>query len=116
MCRLRPRRSGAPIIGTGRPFNPSEGRVRARRAAGLLHIVGAEEWIAPDENAYVAQAATWAQHPGDLAAARARLLSQVRRSPLCNASAVAGAIETAYRDAWRIACRKNSNPPPGAAP
>ncbi len=87
-------------------------RLSARRAAGLLHIVGAEEWIAPDENAYVAQAAAWAQHPGDLASARARLLSQVRRSPLCNASAVAGAIETAYRDAWRIACRKNSNPPP----
>jgi protein O-GlcNAc transferase len=79
-------------------------RLSARRAAGLLHTVGADQWIASNREEYMALAATWARDPGRLAGARAALPEQVRQSPLCDAAAVAREIEAAYRQAWRRAC------------
>lgn len=80
-------------------------RLSARRAAGLLHTVGADEWIAESREDYVAKAVTWAQEGEHLAAARAVLPERVRRSALCNAPAVTAALEEEYRKAWQRLCR-----------
>ena len=79
-------------------------RLSARRAAGLLHTVGAPEWIAGDAERYVRKAVALSADAGSIAAARAGLPDRVRRSPLCDAAAVAREIEAAYRAAWRRAC------------
>ncbi|HOW98129.1 MAG TPA: hypothetical protein P5567_09435 [Kiritimatiellia bacterium] len=79
-------------------------RLSARRAAGLLHAVGASEWVASDAESYVRKAVALAADPERLASARAGLPDRVRRSPLCDAAAVTREIEATYRAAWRQAC------------
>ena len=76
-------------------------RHAGRMVASVLHQVGLRDWVARTPEAYVAQATALAGDPERLAALRAGLRAQVRRSPLCDAAAFTRQLEAVYRALWR---------------
>jgi predicted O-linked N-acetylglucosamine transferase (SPINDLY family) len=76
----------------------------SRVSMSLLTRVGHPEWIAENEDAYIAKAADLAADKGRLAALRMRLRQEYLTSPLADATGLARAIEAAYRDMWRKWC------------
>ncbi|MGE0255926.1 MAG: tetratricopeptide repeat protein [Alphaproteobacteria bacterium] len=79
-------------------------RHAARVGASLLSRLGRPQWIAADEDAYVAIAAGLAADPRRLAAIRARLRPAMADAPLTAAGAFTRQLEAAYRALWRAAC------------
>jgi predicted O-linked N-acetylglucosamine transferase (SPINDLY family) len=75
-----------------------------RVGASLLAAVGLNEFVAPDEAAYVRIATELANGEARLFALRAELRSRVAASPLCNAEDYARSVERAYREMWRTWC------------
>lgn len=74
-------------------------RHASRVGCSLLQAAGFPQWIAPDEEAYVALAATLAADAEARAAHRRTLRSVVAASPLCDGAAFARAFEAALRSA-----------------
>jgi predicted O-linked N-acetylglucosamine transferase (SPINDLY family) len=70
----------------------------------ILQNVGLPEWIAADEDEYVAKAVAFASDLPSLAALRARLRRQLLASPLCDAPRFARNLEEALRGMWRKWC------------
>jgi predicted O-linked N-acetylglucosamine transferase (SPINDLY family) len=70
----------------------------------ILQNVGLPEWIAADEDEYVAKAVAFASDLPPLAALRARLRPQLLASPLCDAPRFARNLEEALRGMWRKWC------------
>ncbi len=68
-----------------------------RHSASHLTNVGLADWIVGSADAYVDKAAAWAQNLDGLAALRATLREQTRRSPLCDGPRYARNLETALR-------------------
>ncbi len=66
----------------------------------VVHNVGLPDWIADDDDDYVAKAAGFASDIGRLAALRATLRQQMLASPLCNSSAFARGFEDAMWGMW----------------
>jgi predicted O-linked N-acetylglucosamine transferase (SPINDLY family) len=79
-------------------------RHAARVGADLLHRVGLDDLVAPDEDAYVARAARLAHDRSALAARRAAQRELVARSPLCDRAAFARAMASAWRAMWQRWC------------
>jgi predicted O-linked N-acetylglucosamine transferase (SPINDLY family) len=77
----------------------------SRHSLSHLSNVGLSDWIAQDLDAYLALAGEKASDIAQLAALRAGLREQVRRSPLCDAPRFGRALGTALRGAWREWCK-----------
>jgi len=73
----------------------------ARQGMALLACAGLADWVAQDEDAYVALAAARAADIPALAALRGRLRGQVAASPLCDAARFARNMEAALLEIWR---------------
>ncbi len=72
----------------------------------ILRSVGLPQWIASDEDDYVAKAAAFAGDLPALAALRAGLRDQLLASPLCDAPRFARNLEEAFRGMWRSWCER----------
>jgi predicted O-linked N-acetylglucosamine transferase (SPINDLY family) len=72
----------------------------------ILNNVGLPQWIADDQDDYVAKAASFATDLPALASLRAGLREQLLASPLCDAPRFARNLEEAFRGMWRIWCEK----------
>ena len=77
----------------------------SRVGASLLTQVGLEDWIAADEDAYVAQAIQRAADLPALAQIRGDLRGKMRASSLCNTTQFTHDLEGAYRTMWQACCR-----------
>ena len=88
-------------------------RFLSHQGETILNNAGLPEWIAENEDDYVAKAAAFARDVEQLAALRARLRGQVLASPLFDAPRFARNLEAAFRGMWRKWCAQQSSP--GAA-
>jgi protein O-GlcNAc transferase len=79
-------------------------RFVSRIGEAILVAIGHPEWIARDEEAYVAIAAGLAADPEGRSALRQRLRGELLASPLGDARGLTGALEAAFRQAWRRWC------------
>ncbi|MDH3585247.1 MAG: hypothetical protein OER86_13635, partial [Phycisphaerae bacterium] len=79
-------------------------RHAGRVGATLLHHVGRDQFVAEDEDAYVAIAANLAERPGDLADLRRGFRDRLRGSELCDAARFARGFESALRQMWERWC------------
>jgi protein O-GlcNAc transferase len=79
-------------------------RFVSRIGEAILVAIGHPEWIARDEDAYVAVAAGLAADLKGRSALRQRLRDELLASPLGDARALTGALEAAFRQAWRHWC------------
>jgi predicted O-linked N-acetylglucosamine transferase (SPINDLY family) len=85
---------GVPVVTlTGRSF-------AGRHATSYLNTAGLSQFVASDATAYVELAADWSARLNDLAALRAGLREQVRRSPLGDVPAFARDFVALLRSAW----------------
>lgn len=90
----------------GVPVLALAGKTHAGRVGvSLLSQLGLEEWIAGDEQDYVARAVRFAADLPSLSALRTSLRDRMRASSLMDANGLARDIEAAYRDMWRNWCR-----------
>ena len=76
-------------------------RLISRQGASLMHAAGLAEWVADDEQAFVAKAVALAGEPGKLADLRAGLRERVRTSPLFDAKRFAANLESALWQMWQ---------------
>jgi len=79
-------------------------RFLSHQGETILHNAGLPDWIATDEDDYVAKAAAYAADLSSLAALRGRLRGQLVASPLCDAPRFARHLEQAFRGMWRTWC------------
>ncbi len=70
----------------------------------ILHNAGLDDWIARDEDDYVAKAVAFAGDFAALAELRGRLREQLLASPVCDAPRFARHFETALRGMWTHWC------------
>jgi predicted O-linked N-acetylglucosamine transferase (SPINDLY family) len=70
----------------------------------ILRNVGLPDWIALDQDDYVAKALGFAADLGALSALRARLRGQLLASPVCDAPRFARHFEAALRGMWKQWC------------
>jgi predicted O-linked N-acetylglucosamine transferase (SPINDLY family) len=82
----------------------------ARQGVGLLMNAGLPDWIAADENGYVARAVEHARDLPHLAALRKGLRQQVLNLPIFDAPRFAGHFEAALRGMWQAWCSKQCMP------
>jgi predicted O-linked N-acetylglucosamine transferase (SPINDLY family) len=78
----------------------------SRHSLSHLSNVGLGDWVARDEDDYLALAMHKAADLENLATLRAGLREQVRRSPLCDATRFGKNFSLALRAAWRAWCEK----------
>ncbi len=83
-------------------------RLLSRQGVGILSNLGMADWIAADEDEYVACAVARAGDLPGLAALRAGLRERLLASPLCAADAFARNLEAAFRGMWRRYCDRNA--------
>ncbi len=67
----------------------------------ILNTVGLAEWIAADDDDYVAKAVAFAAGRDQLMRLKAGLREQLLASPLCDAPRFARNLEAAFRGMWR---------------
>ncbi len=97
----------AEAIWMGVPVLSMQGqRFISHQGETLLHNVGLPEWIATDENDYVAKASAFAGDTQALAKLRAVLRGQLLASPLCDAPRFARNFELAMRGMWQKWCEQ----------
>lgn len=83
-------------------------RLVAHMGESILQAMGMPEWIAADEDDYVARAVALAADLDGLAALRAQLRARLLASPLCDAPRFARHLEQAFRLMWRIWCTRQT--------
>jgi len=76
-------------------------RFLSHAGESLLHAAGLAQWIADDDDDYVAKARGFAQDRAGLAACRASLRQQLVASPLCDAPRFSAHLEHALHDMWQ---------------
>jgi predicted O-linked N-acetylglucosamine transferase (SPINDLY family) len=76
-----------------------------RMGVSILSNVGLSQLIAATPNEYVKIAVALAKKRKQLVEIRASLRSKMQASPLCDAKALARAVEAAYQKMWRRWCR-----------
>jgi len=79
-------------------------RHAGRVGVSLLEQVGFEDWIAADEESYIARAVSAAQDIDALAQVRSGLRKRMAASPLCDGGRLAREVEQAYRRMWQNWC------------
>jgi protein O-GlcNAc transferase len=75
-------------------------RMLARQGASLLSAAGLNDWIAGDQDDYIARAIARAGDRDGLSRLRKRLRADVHRSPLFDAAKFARNLESALRGMW----------------
>ncbi|MCR4471075.1 tetratricopeptide repeat protein [Burkholderia sp. SCN-KJ] len=85
---------GVPVIGM------KGGRFVTHICESLLHAAGMGDWIAADEDAYLAKAVAFASDRDALARLRATLRERTLASPLCDAARFARNLEDAFHGMW----------------
>ncbi len=76
----------------------------ARHATSHLCNAGLGDWVTTSREAYVAMAIARSREIEGLAELRARLRSQVKASPLCDAARFGRSLGSALRTAWQSWC------------
>jgi len=96
----------------GVPVVAKLGNGASSRAAGaILKAVGLDNWVADDEDGYVAIAQKYASMPSHLEKLRADLRARIANSPAGNVAAYAQITEAGYRQFWRDYCAAASGAP-----
>lgn len=92
---------GVPVVclGGGAAF-------RSRMGDCLLPLVDLQDLIAGNAAEYADIAVRLAQDASRRQALRSQLRERMKRSPICDATALTAAVEAAYRDAWRRFCSR----------
>jgi protein O-GlcNAc transferase len=80
-------------------------RFGSRHSAVHLRAIGLDDWIAADDDDYVALALRQAGDPAALAALRATLRPRLDASPLRDGAALAADLARIVRTQWQAACR-----------
>ena len=75
-----------------------------RAAAGIIKAVGLHDWVAEDDDGYIAIALAHAGRPADLAKLRTELPSMVASSAAGNVETYTRRVEEGYRLFWRRYC------------
>jgi predicted O-linked N-acetylglucosamine transferase (SPINDLY family) len=91
---------GVPVV--TRAGRPTVGRF----GASILACVGLSDFVAQDDEGYVATAIRLASDKPALAVLRQGLRERTERSPLRDANGLARAVELAYRSLWRNWCQR----------
>lgn len=76
----------------------------SRAGASIVAAVGLGDWVAEDDDGYVAIARKYAAQPELLAKLRAGLPAQIAASPAGNVEIYTRALEAGYRRFWRDYC------------
>jgi protein O-GlcNAc transferase len=79
-------------------------RHAARVGPSLMRAVGADEFVAPSREGYVALAASLAGDTARRTELRRGLRERVRGSTLCDGASFVSALEAEYRGMWRAWC------------
>jgi len=89
----------------GVPVVTKLGNSPASRAGGAIATaVGLKDWVADDDDGYLAIALKYASQPDQLAALRARLPAMVANSAAGNCEVYTRHVEEGYRKFWRDYC------------
>jgi predicted O-linked N-acetylglucosamine transferase (SPINDLY family) len=82
-------------------------RLIARQGENMLRNLGMSDWVAADEEAYVALAVARANDLPGLADLRTQLRRRILQSRLCDAAQFARNLEDAFQGMWKAYCEKN---------
>jgi predicted O-linked N-acetylglucosamine transferase (SPINDLY family) len=93
----------------GVPVVAKLGLSAASRAAGaIITAVGLDDWVAEDDDGYIAIALKHVSRAAELAKLRAELPTQVANSAAGNVEIYTRKVEEGYRTFWRRYCATNS--------
>jgi predicted O-linked N-acetylglucosamine transferase (SPINDLY family) len=93
----------------GVPVIAKLGLSAASRAAGaIVKAVGLDDWVAEDDDGYIAIALKHASQPPELAKLRSELSAKVASSAAGNVETYTRKVEEGYRTFWRRYCAANS--------
>ena len=84
-------------------------RFVSRIGEAILRTVGHPDWIARDEDGYVAIAAALAGDRERLAALKGSLRGELLASPFADPKRFTSGLEAAFREAWRRWCRSQAS-------
>ncbi|MGJ5177187.1 tetratricopeptide repeat protein [Bradyrhizobium oligotrophicum] len=91
----------------GVPVVTKLGGTPAARAGGaIVKAVGLDDWVADDDDGYLAIALKFCAQPAELAALRAQLPAMVSNSAAGNCALYTRHVEQAYRTFWRDHCAR----------
>jgi predicted O-linked N-acetylglucosamine transferase (SPINDLY family) len=76
----------------------------SRGAAAILNAIGLNDWIADDDEAYLAIALKFASQPSHLETLRADLPARIANSSAGNVTVYTQKVEEGYRQFWRDYC------------
>lgn len=76
----------------------------AHMGESILHSIGMPEWVAMDEDDYVAKAVAFSRDLDALATLRGSLRERLLASPICDALRFARNLEAAFRGMWAMWC------------
>src|SRR5262249_54302448 len=76
----------------------------SRASGSIIKAAGLDDWIAEDDDGYLAIAAKYASRPEELASLRKRLPSIMASSEAGNPVLYVHRVEEAYRQFWRSYC------------
>jgi predicted O-linked N-acetylglucosamine transferase (SPINDLY family) len=94
----------------GVPVIAKLGSGASSRAAGaILKSIGHDDWVADDDDRYVAIAQKFASLPSHLAKLRADLPAKIANSPAGNVLVYTQKVEAGYRQFWRDYCATASD-------
>jgi predicted O-linked N-acetylglucosamine transferase (SPINDLY family) len=89
----------------GVPVITKLGQSAAGRVGGaIVKAVGLHDWVADDDDGYIAIAQRFASAPGELAAIRAGLPAMIANSDAGNCERYTRLVEQGYRRFWRDYC------------
>jgi predicted O-linked N-acetylglucosamine transferase (SPINDLY family) len=89
----------------GVPVVAKLGNGTASRISGaLLNAIGFDDWVANDDDGYVAIARKFASQPAELEKLRADLPARIASSPAGNVAVYTERVEAGYRQFWRDYC------------
>ena len=89
----------------GVPVVAKLGNGASSRAAGaILKAIGLDDWVAGDDDGYIAIAQKFAAMPSHLAILRAELPAKIAASPAGNVKLYTQQVEAGYRQFWRDFC------------
>jgi predicted O-linked N-acetylglucosamine transferase (SPINDLY family) len=76
----------------------------SRAAGAILSAIGLADWVADDDDGYVAIAKQFASQPDVLAKLRAELPAKIAASPAGDVRVYTQRVEAGYRQFWRAYC------------
>ncbi|HXW24351.1 MAG TPA: tetratricopeptide repeat protein [Xanthobacteraceae bacterium] len=94
---------GVPVVAKLGPGLPS------RLSGAILASIGMGDWVADNDDDYVALAVKFAAMPEHLATLRHELPAKIASSPSGNGALYTQAVERAYRMMWEDYCRAQGN-------